>query len=483
MKIYAALLGTLYIGFVCSGNVIADERADPVIARAVAAYGGDAFQEMQNFVLREKFKRFAYGQSYDPLIIDADHNDAVVTVDFTNDRKDLKWFMGLKPDFVTQHQMYDGDTGYRINHDKRTAFKNSAIDFARTDRRITYHLDTYLVRLMLKTRENALYDGQAVIKGVAHDVIKFRAEGYPEMTLYFNSDTGFLVQMTRPDRGEDKHIYQYASHKEQDGIHYATETYVARGGNPSFVTTYRAIDFNEDVNGTFALPEGYGPEAPALDFLDMMVEQLGDGVYLAGQNWGFSLFIDAGDHYIAAGGYAGLKDRLKAVQAFAGNEKPLEYQIVSHHHWDHVGGMTEAAELGANFIIMKEHVDTVRERAAIDIPDERFDIVEGNKSIANGLVRVLDFPNEHASHNLLTYIPSTNLVFSADLFLSRQASGAPDGYEDLRRLKAAISKAGFDVKRFAAAHSGRILTADDLNASINKISESVCPQGWVQCSE
>jgi glyoxylase-like metal-dependent hydrolase (beta-lactamase superfamily II) len=289
--------------------------------------------------------------------------------------------------------------------------------------------------------------------------------------------------MTRPDRGDDKHIYQYAGYKERDGIHFATETYVTRGGNPSFVTTYRSIDFNEDINAAFVLPEGYGPEAPALDFPDMTVEQVGDGIYLAGQNWGFSLFIDAGDHYIATGGYAGLKERLKAVQTFAGNQKPLRYQIVSHHHWDHVGGMTEAAELGANFIITKEHIETVRDRAAIDIPDERFNVVEVEKSISNGLVHVLDLPNEHSSHNLLTYVPSANLIFSADLFLSRQVSGAPDGYEDLRRLKAAISKAGFDVKRFAAAHSGRILTADDLNASINKISENRCPAGWVQCTE
>lgn len=35
---------------------------------------------------------------------------------------------------------------------------------------------------------------------------------------------------------------------------------------------------------------------------------------------------------------------------------------------------------------------------------------------------------------------------------------------------------------FAAAHSGRILTADDLAASISNIKDEVCPVGWAQCA-
>ena len=87
----------------------------------------------------------------------------------------------------------------------------------------------------------------------------------------------------------------------------------------------------------------------------MMAEQLSDNIYLAGQDWGFSVFLDAGNYFIGTGGYEDLGLRLAAVQKLVGNDKPLKYQVVSHHHIDHLEGMKEANELGGQFISVKEH--------------------------------------------------------------------------------------------------------------------------------
>lgn len=484
MKNMTILAGALGLAVTTNGAASAGPEEDRIIDRAIEAYGGEAFTGMQNFVLREKFKRFPYGQSYDPSVVDISHSDALITVDFAGNRKDLRWFRGIKPNFGTQHQIFTGEKGFRLNHNKKTITENGSLRFANVDRRITYFLDTYLVRLLNDARETASEGGEIIFEGSPMDKLKFTAEGYPEMTLYFDKETGLLKQMRRPDwMPGQTHIYQYAGHREKEGIQYATETFVTRGGDPSYVTTNRTIDFNEEIDSTFTLPTGYGDAAPVIDFSEMTTKKITDGVYLAGQNWGFSLFVDAGDHYVAVGGYDRLKERLAAVQKLAGNEKPLGYQIVTHHHMDHTGGMGEAADLGATFIAVKEHVSTVRKMAATDLPDDRFQLVEGSADIAGGLVKVVDFPNGHASHNLLTYVPAAKMVFTADLFLSRQTSGAPDGYEGLKRFKAALADAGFDAQNFAAAHSGRILTAADLDAAINNIPEEVCPDGWPQCAE
>jgi len=172
------------------------------------------------------------------------------------------------------------------------------------------------------------------------------------------------------------------------------------------------------------------------------------------------------------------------MKAFAGVDKPLKYQVVSHHHIDHLGGMKEAAELGANFVTVKEHVGSVRESAGVEIADDRFILVDGSGSVAGGKVKVMDFPSGHSNHMLVSYIPGAKIAFTADTFFSRQEAGAPSGYKGLKSLKRAFLDYRFDVEHLAAAHSGRVLTAADLDAAINNIAEdAVCPADWGFCME
>ena len=241
---------------------------------------------------------------------------------------------------------------------------------------------------------------------------------------------------------------------------------------------------NPDVTKAFALPIGYGEESPTLDFAEMAVKKLADGVYLAGKNWGFSIFVDAGDYFIAAGGYAGLTDRFDAVKAFAGTDKPLKYQLVSHHHIDHLGGMKEAAELGATFVTVADHVASIRESAGISIADDRFILVDGTASVADGKAMVVDFPSGHTSHMLVSYFPGSKIAFSADTFFSRQKAGSPSGYDGLDALKKLFADLNLDAQYFAAAHSGRVLTAADMDAALGNVPEdAVCPADWTFCME
>jgi glyoxylase-like metal-dependent hydrolase (beta-lactamase superfamily II) len=193
------------------------------------------------------------------------------------------------------------------------------------------------------------------------------------------------------------------------------------------------------------------------------------------------VFVDVGDHFVAAGGYVQLKQRFAAIQKLTGKNNPLKYIVASHHHDDHLSGMKEAFDLGANFIAHPAHVDKIRDRAKVDIPNERFVLTEDVGAFAGGAIKVFDFPNGHATHNLMTYVPSAKLLFTADFYGSRQIEGAPGGHEGLYKLQSKLSDLGLPVERFAAAHSARVMSATDFNYSLNNISKTVCPSDWSIC--
>jgi hypothetical protein len=79
----------------------------------------------------------------------------------------------------------------------------------------------------------------------------------------------------------------------------------------------------------------------------------------------------------------------------------------------------------------------------------------------------------------------SKLLFTADMYFSRQTEGYPSGS---KAFYDEISPLGLDIKILASAHSGRLLEFDKLeklakSESITETKPSVpdCPQEWVQC--
>ena len=488
LMFWAACGVQLLAGGVSPGGALAGVKEDAAIDKMIAAYGGDALLELKTLRINDRYKGFRAGQSVSPDEIDLSHYNAQVTIDFENRRKALQWVRGSQPNISLQHQIFDGKKGYFLNHTAKTLTQNEGTTYTNADRRVSLLLDTVLARVTSGARDKAVYKGEENYRGAAHEKILLQADGFPEMTLYIDAESGRISKMQRAHWVAGRYFnYQFSDYRQQDGITYANSTYVTRGGKPFEIVTARSVTFNPDstdVWGAFTLPVEYGEDKPTLAFSEMAVKKLAEGVYLAGKNWGFSIFVDAGDYFIAAGGYEGLKDRFEAMKAFAGVDKPLKLQLVSHHHIDHLGGMKEAFELGAAFVTVKEHVASIRESAGVAIADDRFIIVDGSGSVAGGKARVVDFPSGHTSHMLLSYFPDAKIAFTADTFFSRQEAGSPNGYEGLNAFKKVFADNNLDAQYFAAAHSGRVLTAADLDAAINNIREdAVCPADWAFCME
>jgi len=458
-------------------------QIEQVIKNTVSAYGGNHLLNLKSLALEEKYIGFSDGQSTDPDEVDKGDYHVKVAVDFKNGRKDFRWIRGNKASYSIMHQLYNGNTGYRIDHDAKTKSQSSGLNFANVDRRHLYSLDAFLVKLMHENGTSAKYDGEINLYGDRHHQVSFQAEGYPEMTLYIDQKTNLVTKMKRAHWVPGQfYYYHYSLPEKAQHIQYATDTYVTRNGQPYSVTVSRRVQVKDLPDSYFDLPENYNDAPESLDFSEMSVQQIAENTYLAGKGWGFSIFVDVGSYFVAAGGYDGLTERYKAMKAFAGLDKPLKYFVVSHHHTDHLGGMAEVAKLGANFITVGEHIARIREMAETDLPDGRFITIDKQSNFFDGVLRVIDFPNGHSTHNLMSYFPASQVLFSADFYITRQKEGVPYGHSGLQKFKKLLVAEDIQVELFAAAHSGRVLTADDFEKSLKKTRESNCPQYWEICT-
>lgn len=462
----------------------ADTDKEAILANMVEAYGGEKLTDLKALKFHDRFKRFLYGQSHNAREIDLAHYKTNVFIDFENGRKEMQFVGGEGADFYTQHQFFDGEKGYRLNHSSKTLMENENYGLGNVDRRFTLRLDTAIAKLLRDNQAEAIYEGEADLHGNSHHKFVFQPEGYPRLTVYVNAENGLISKATRPHwRPGAEFAYLYSDYRQHDGLTYAAALYEMKAGKPETLSIGRSISTKPDMAGLFVLPDGYGEAPTSLSFREMSVTELAPGVILAGRSWGFSLFVDAGDYLYAVGGYDQLTERLKAVQAHIGAEKPLKYQIVTHHHMDHLGGMKEAYDLGADFITHPDNISMIQEIAGIEIPAERFVPLETSSVFLEGRIKIFDFPNGHAAHNLITYVQDADVVFTADLFVSRQASGAPNGYEGLKAFRETLAEQGIDASRFAAAHSGRVLTKGDLKTASETIVPEVCPADWNLCAE
>lgn len=206
--------------------------------------------------------------------------------------------------------------------------------------------------------------------------------------------------------------------------------------------------------------------------------------WIRGEGWSFSIFYDAGDYYVASDGYKDLTERFDKVKTYTGKNNPLQYQVVTHHHLDHLGGMNEAEKLGVTFVAANDHIETIQSMVDKPLTDDRFLLINSSTSIANDMVQAVDVPSAHASGHITVYFKEAKTLFTADTYLSRQESGVPNGHDGLARIKSTLAQKDIVPEHFAAAHSGRVLTKDEFHQSLQKrAGPSVCPSDWDICKK
>lgn len=169
--------------------------------------------------------------------------------------------------------------------------------------------------------------------------------------------------------------------------------------------------------------------------------RLADGIYLMpdvtpGYN---ALFVAQDDWVIVveAIGNADLMERILTTIEATIPDKPVTYVVLTHHHYDHCGGLWGYMERGVTVITTLGVEDFVREVASgvrrgadglIRVADPKIELVEGTRAFGSGATRMELYdvgPNPHADEILIAYFPEHRLLFLSDVYGHRNGVDDP----------------------------------------------------------
>ncbi|PHS18951.1 MAG: hypothetical protein COA86_07235 [Kangiella sp.] len=492
-------LGTLILMLVnFSTATFAGDRENRIIDKTVKTYGGDQLIQLQSLSLTDKMIHYSQWQSghsaQGQMITYLSEYQIELTQDLLNKRKVFKQATtrlvgshGSNMPTVT-HRVFANGKGYSIDHALQQYHPVNSISYDNTDIGNSQLVDSLIIRQLNQDRRFSQWTDIAYIQGEAHDVLMVNSGSDKEYTVYLNQKTGYLTRMLK-NKGSQLNSYDFLEHQKTQGITWAKQLLVGTENQPVYHTNSRKIVFNSAKESQFHIPSGYQlrPKTQAVDVSQLTLRELAKDVYFVGQHWGYTLFIDVGEYYISAGSWQidnkshAWKKGLDLLRQKTGSDKPVKQHIVTHHHHDHMMGLSDVLMQGTNLVIHPADISSVQKHLPTPLSDDRFVPISNNSNLTNSKVMLFDLPNSHANHNLIIYLPEHKILFSEDIFGSsfkkafHSPAGWPNGdtYFRLEVLTNKLKQLGLEVDQYVSSHHARILnqTEIELALSVNRPSK------------
>ncbi|WP_125779445.1 MBL fold metallo-hydrolase [Pseudoalteromonas rubra] len=472
----------------------AQSREAQIIERTVAAYGGEHLLTLPGISVSETWYHYSQWLSghalQGPMVIYLSELQNDYRIDFVAQRKVFKQansrLVGSHgsdaPEVI--HRFFSGKKGASIDHALQRFQHSSRITFDNTTLGYEAMLDTLIVRKLAQLKQPSQWLDTAYIAGVPHDVIAAPLDGKAQTryTLYLNQNNGLLSRVMTEQQGK-KRFYDFMAHSTSGAIRWASQVLVSTADGAQYHSKARTVSVARPVDTSFQIPADYqrAPTVTPFDVSQLTVRELATGVYIVGQDWGYSLFFDAGDYLISAGTWqmneqagAGTGAWAKALARLRHStslSKPVKYHIVTHHHTDHLRGLRDT--LAENTILLVHPADKNAVAEALG-PHVRIETIPASYTLAGGKIRLLDVPNSHAAHNLVVYLSEPQILLTEDMFGSsfEQALHSParwpdlDTYYRLDALVERLNEQGIKVAQYVSSHHGKVLTQADIERAM-----------------
>ena len=228
----------------------------------------------------------------------------------------------------------------------------------------------------------------------------------------------------------------YADYKAFGPVKFPTRIRQSYGGFPSLELTVTDVKVNAPVDVTAPDPvrATVSPYAPTKS------DKVANGVWYVTGGTHHSVVIEMADHVIVV--EAPLNDQ-RALAVLGETRrlvptKPLRYVIVTHHHYDHSGGLRAFAAEGVTVIahessrafyerafanaatVDPDQLSRGGRRGAVEAVGERRTLTDGARVVDIHLLK----DNGHADGFLMVHLPAEKLLVEADAF-SPLAPNAP----------------------------------------------------------
>jgi len=458
-----------------------DSKADLLVARVLQAYGGDQLGALTSLQVEDSYKVFSLDQGANPAVNEVTNLTSRLNVDFKSNKKNVKnWRQGPNGNSLSQI-LFDGSTGWSINHLRGTHVENPSLTADRVGSGMLKMIDTVLALWLYQNRASASWHAEKLVAGKSVSTLAFETKNKEQYFLDIEVSTGLILRMSRSLDSSSGPVYEFSQHTKVQDLTFATDMNMLIDGKPRFVTTQRDIEINSLEPDAFSIPDKSVKLKGMLNPDIMQVQKLAEKVYLAGKGRNFSIFVDAGYYWVGAGGLTGITQRLTAVNQYLNVEKSLHMQILPDHHRGHLGALPELIELGSQLVFAAQHESIIDKLAEVTDSNQKLVVTSEKLSLLKGLVEVYDITTAHAENYLLVYIPHAKLVFSADHFGTNLIDALPGGNNTIKTFHSEITRLNLDVAQFAHAHGPRLLTATDLEQVVTHYKPKTCPLDEALC--
>jgi glyoxylase-like metal-dependent hydrolase (beta-lactamase superfamily II) len=215
-------------------------------------------------------------------------------------------------------------------------------------------------------------------------------------------------------------------------------------------------------------------QAPAPNYAQVTVEKMANGVYLLGGGPANSYMIEFRDFVAVFEAPLNEERSLGVIEAIAklAPNKPIRYVIVSHPHFDHIGGLRTYNHIGATLVTHYINLkflnrDVMTYKARTVKPDivslwpptevaegynyeaiqERFVITDDTRNLHVYYVQ----PLQHVAGMLMAWLPNERIAFEADLFDTHEAPRQSQ-LAAMRQFNTQVTRMKLDVATIAPVH-------------------------------
>lgn len=467
-----ALIGALTasVAFADNFTEINTDKAKVLIDAAIEAHGGEALTEdLQTLIVETKTKNYSVDQSrgteapWDTSINESIDAIALDSSIFVNRAE------GTGGGFEFRNgTIINGEESYQLNFRAGTVATIAEPDYDTASGPFVRVTPALLLRTLKDREANAHFLGETSIDGVDYNIVGFSMTVGPAISLYFEKGTNLLRRSERVFPGFGLVEYRFDDYIEKNGVIYNESFTLYLNGDVNMEREIKSVKVNEPLQALLEIPTTL-VSIPEQQPDPLTRQELSDGVWLIGGSGTYAMFVDMGEYIFAAGGTAGIPERIELLREVVG-EKPVHYGLLTHHHFDHVLGVTAYEEEGATVIASTAH-ERIARRAAADGERLNLELVDERMALeANGRrVEIIDLgPTAHTEHLLVAWLPNEGILFEGDHFAMPRVGPVPPAVSSTKTFAAALAQEGLEVKQFVSAHSPRPGTMEDLEEALNR---------------
>lgn len=466
------LLGLLAASVAHAGNFTEKntDKAKAIIDAAVDAHGGDALlDDLETLIVKTHTVNYSVDQSRgtEPPW-DKTEAKSLDAIDISNSiffNKNHGNGGGFENSTGT---IINGEASYQMDYRAGTVSKIAEPDYVTTSGPFVRVTPALLIRTLKEREANAHYLGSTTVDDVEYNVVGFSMTVGPAISMYFEKGTNLLRRSERVFPGFGLVEYRFDDYETRNQVPYNTSFTLYLNGDVNLERRITSVEVNRPLDDLLSVPETL-VAIPELAPDPLTRQELDDGVWLIGGGGTYAMFVDMGEYIFAAGGTAGVDDRIDSLREVVG-DKPVRYGMMTHHHFDHVVAVPVYEEEGATVIAAAAHERIVR-RAATDGENLKTRLVD-KKMVLEGAdrnVEIIDIgPTAHTEHLLVAWLPEEGILFEADHFAMPRVGPVPPAVTSTKTFAKALTESGLDVKRIVSAHSPIPGTPADLEAALTR---------------